>query len=402
MNTALTLFLKYAAINTTSDENSTSTPSSEGQWELARVIKDDLIHMGVSQVHLDEHCYLYGLIPKNTENQPTIALIAHLDTADAVPGRNFSPRVVHYKSGDVVLNKEQNIVLSPSQFPDLKHLIGQDLVVTDGTTVLGADDKAGIVEIMMAAHTLIQDDSILHGDVWLVFTPDEEIGSGADLLDLQRIQADFAYTVDGGALNEIEYENFNAASARVTITGRNVHPGYAKGQMKNALKVAMDYHQLIPRDQCPECTEGYEGFFHLRNLQGTEEHAVMDYLIRDHDRDLFEQKKLLMQKAAVAINEQHGAGTLVAVIQDSYYNMKEMIAPVPHVVARAEKGIRALGMTPVFRPIRGGTDGARLSFRSLPCPNLGTGGMNWHSIYEFLPVAALENMAKVLVEIVRK
>ncbi len=402
MNTALSLFLKYAAIDTTSDENSTSTPSSEGQWELARVIKEDLISMGVSQVHLDENCYLYGLVPKNTENQPTIALIAHLDTADAVQGRKFAPRVVSYNGGDVVLNPEQNIVLSPSQFPALLDYRGQDLVVTDGTTVLGADDKAGIVEIMMAARTLLQDESILHGDVWLVFTPDEEIGSGAELLDLNRIQADFAYTVDGGALNEIECENFNAASARITIKGRNVHPGYAKGQMINALKVAMAYHQLLPREQCPECTEGYEGFFHLRSLQGNEEDAVMDYLIRDHDRALFEQKKQLMQQAADAINEQYGAGTLEASIRDSYYNMKEMIDPVPHVLKRAEKGIRALGMTPVYRPIRGGTDGARLSFRGLPCPNLGTGGMNWHSIYEFLPVSALENMAKVLVEIVRK
>ena len=334
-------------------------------------------------------------------NQPVIALIAHLDTADAVPGRVFKPRVAHFSGEDLVLNPSLGIKLSKDEFPILDDYIGQDLVVTDGTTVLGADDKAGIVEILSAADILLANPDIKHGDVWLVFTPDEEIGSGAELLKLDFIKADFGYTVDGGALNEIEYENFNASSARVTIKGRNVHPGYAKGMMINAAKLAMQYHHLLPKEQTPEETEHYQGFFHLRNIQGNEENAVMDYLIRDHDARLFDEKKRVMQQAAETLNKQYGAGTVELNIVDSYRNMVEMVQKVPHVIERAEKAIRACGMEPVAKPIRGGTDGARLSFRGLPCPNLGTGGINWHSVYEFLPVNALNQMAEVLVEIVR-
>lgn len=401
MNKALDRFLRYAAINTTSDENNTITPSSQGQWTLAEVLKEELQTLGCQRVTLDKNCYVYGLIPANTEGQPTIALIAHLDTADAVPGRVFKPRVAHYTGEDIVLDAQSGIKLSRVDFPVLDDYIGQDLVVTDGSTVLGADDKAGIAEIMTAAETIISNPDIKHGDVWLVFTPDEEIGSGAELLDLDFIKSDFGYTVDGGALNEIEYENFNAASAKIIVKGRNVHPGYAKDMMINAAKVAMQFHDLLPSEQTPEKTEHYQGFFHLRNIQGNEENAVMDYLIRDHDAKLFDEKKTVMQNAAEQLNKLFGVGTVELQIKDSYRNMVEMVQKVPHVITRAEKAIRACGMEPTAKPIRGGTDGARLSFRGLPCPNLGTGGVNWHSVYEFLPVEALNKMAEVLVEVVR-
>ncbi len=299
------------------------------------------------------------------------------------------------------LNETLGLALDEKDFPALKGFIGQELVVTDGTTVLGADDKAGIVEILRVFEILADRPDIPHGDVWAVFTPDEEIGSGAAKLQLERIRADFAYTVDGGALNEIEYENFNAAAARVTIRGRNAHPGYAKGKMINAAKLAMKYHALLPEAMCPEQTEGYEGFLHLRKISGTEENAVLDYIIRDHDAALFEKKKELMRKAADDLNLREGERTASVEITESYRNMKEVIARVPHVLERAVRAVRACGMEPAFVPIRGGTDGARLSFAGLPCPNLGTGGMNWHSVYEFIPVKALEKMAEVLVEVVR-
>lgn len=401
MNQALERFLRYAAMDTTSDERVRTSPSSEGQWALARLLQAELTALGCERVRLDEHCYVYGLVPATVPDQPTIALIAHLDTSDAVPGRVFRPRVVRYEGGDIVLNEDLDIRLSPVDFPVLAEYTSQELVVTDGTTVLGADDKAGIAEIMTAAAMLLNKPDIPHGDVWLVFTPDEEIGAGADLLDLDYIKADFGYTADGGALNEIEYENFNAASAHIKIKGRNVHPGYAKSKMINAIKVGMQLHALLPSEQTPEQTEAYEGFFHLRNLQGNEENAVMDYIIRDHDREAFATKKERMQLAADQINAQYGPGTVQLELTNSYANMREVIEGVPHVIQRAERAIRACGMEPVAMPIRGGTDGARLSFRGLPCPNLGTGGVNWHSVYEFLPVMALQKMAEVLVEIVR-
>ena len=401
MNKALERFLRYVKIDTTSDENASTTPSTKGQWELAKMLEQELKDLGCEEVCLDKNCYVYGKIPSNIEGAPVIALIAHMDTADAVPGRNFKPRVALYEGRDLVLNEELGIVLSDKDFPALKQFAGEELVVTDGTTVLGADDKAGVAEIMTAGEMLLNQTDIPHGDVWLVFTPDEEIGSGAELLNLEKIKADFGYTVDGGSLDEIEYENFNAASAKVLIKGKNIHPGSAKNKMINAVKVGMAYHHLLPQEQTPEETEGYEGFFHLRYVEGTEENMVMDYLIRDHDRKKFEEKKSVMQSAAQAINDRYGKGTARVIISDSYQNMKSIIETVPHVVERAENAIRACGMTPVKSPIRGGTDGARLSFRGLPCPNLGTGGMNCHGVYEFLPVKALNEMAKVLVEVVR-
>lgn len=401
MSKALQRFLKYASIDTTSKEGADKTPSTQGQWTLAGLLRDEMVEMGVRQVSLDENCYLYGLVPGNTEDQPVIALLAHLDTADAVPGRMFKPQVRRFTGEELLLNAELGIKLSLNDFPTLMHQIGKELVVTDGTTVLGSDDKAGIAEIMTAAEHLIKHSEIMHGDVWLVFTPDEEIGSGADLLKLDLIKADFGYTLDGGALHEIEYENFNAASAHLHFKGRNVHPGYAKGKMLNALKLAMAYQGLLPGDETPEKTEGYEGFFHLRKLSGEEENAEMDYLIREHDSEKFESRKALMQKAAETLNAKYGEGAVTLIIKDSYRNMKEIIMKYPGVLERAEKAIRACGMQPANVPIRGGTDGARLSFRGLPCPNLGTGGENWHSVYEFLPVDALEKMADVIVEIIR-
>lgn len=399
--TALERFLRYAAMDTTSDEASGETPSSKGQWVLAEAIRSDLEKIGAQNVHVDENCYVYGRLPANAAGQPTIALIAHLDTADAVPGRAFSPSVRRFEGDRLTLNEALGIVLDEKDFPALKDYRGQELVVTDGTTVLGADDKAGIVEILRTLELLIDRPDLPHGDVWAVFTPDEEIGSGAARLQMERIQADFAYTVDGGAINAIEYENFNAAAAKVTIKGRNAHPGYAKGKMKNAIKLAMRYHALLPEAMCPEQTEGYEGFLHLRKIAGTEEDATLDYLIRDHDAARFEEKKELMRNAADTLNASEGEGTASVDIADSYRNMKEVIARVPHVLERAVRAVKARGMEPAFVPIRGGTDGARLSFSGLPCPNLGTGGMNWHSLYEFIPVESLEKMAEVLVQIVR-
>ena len=402
MNRALERFLRYASIDTTSSETGSGSPSTAGQWTLAKLLRDELAELGANDVLLDENCYVYGRIPASKENLPVIALIGHMDTADAVPGRSFKPQVKRYKGDDLTLNEEKGIILSARDFPVLSQYQGQELVVTDGTTVLGADDKAGVAEIMTALELLVKHPDIPHGDVWAVFTPDEEIGSGAELLQLDRIAADFAYTVDGGAVNEIEYENFNAANTRVFVKGRNVHPGYAKGLMVNAIKLAMRFHGLLPGDETPELTEGYEGFYHLRHITGTEEEAQMDYLIREHDSALFEQRKQVFSEAAEKINRDYGAGTVKLDIKDSYFNMKEIILKHPHVLSRAQKAIRAAGMEPVSVPIRGGTDGARLSFRGLPCPNLGTGGVNFHSVYEFLPVDILDKVAEVLVEIVRE
>lgn len=402
MKKALERFLRYASIDTTSSETGSGSPSTPGQWALAKLLRDELAELGANDVLLDENCYVYGRIPATKDGLPVIALIAHMDTADAVPGRDFKPQVKRYKGDDLTLNEEKGIILSARDFPVLSQYQGQELVVTDGTTVLGADDKAGVAEIMTALELLVKHPDIPHGDVWAVFTPDEEIGSGAELLQLDRIAADFAYTVDGGAVNEIEYENFNAANTRVFVKGRNVHPGYAKGLMVNAIKLAMRFHGMLPPAETPELTEGYEGFYHLRHINGTEEEAQMDYLIREHDSALFEQRKQVFSEAAEKLNKEYGAGTFKLDVKDSYFNMKEIILKHPHVLSRATKAIRAAGMEPVSVPIRGGTDGARLSFRGLPCPNMGTGGVNFHSVYEFLPVDSLNKVAEVLVEIVRE
>jgi tripeptide aminopeptidase len=401
METALERFLRYVKIDTTSDEASGVTPSSEGQWNLARMLRDEMAALGLKHVLLDDHCYVYGLIPANKQGQPTIALIAHLDTVAAVPGRAFSPSVKRYEGKPLALNEALGIYLSEEDFPALAKYREQELVVTDGTTVLGADDKAGIAEIMTLTAELMADRAFPHGDIWLVFTPDEEIGSGAELLDLARINADFGYTVDGGEVHTISYETFNAASAQVHIKGRNIHPGSAKGKMKNAATIAMRFHSLLPEKEIPEETEGYEGFYHLNHITGEEEEACLAYILRDHDGEKLEEKKRRMRWAAEQINERFGPGTATVILKDSYRNMGEIISQHPHVIKRAQNAIAACGMEPEILPIRGGTDGARLSFRGLPCPNLGTGGENAHGIYEFLPVKALDKMVEVLKEIVR-
>lgn len=401
METALDRFLRYARIDTTSDDSSGASPSSQEQWTLGRLLRDEMEALGLSEVLLDAHCYVYGMIPANTQDQPAIALIAHLDTVAAVPGRAFRPSVKRYTGESLVLNEALGIRLSEADFPALAKYRGQDLAVTDGTTVLGADDKAGIAEIMTLAQELMAEPSIPHGDIWLVFTPDEEIGSGAEKLDLNRIKAAFGYTVDGGEIHILSYETFNAASATVRIKGRNIHPGSAKGQMKNAATIAMRYHGLLPAREIPEETEGYEGFYHLNKISGEEEEASLSYILRDHDADKLAEKKQTMLRTAEEINRLFGPDTARVTLKDSYRNMGEIIARHPQVTQRAKRAIAACGMTPEVIPIRGGTDGARLSFRGLPCPNLGTGGVNAHGIYEFLPVAALDKMVEVLKEIVR-
>ncbi|HSK69854.1 MAG TPA: peptidase T [Candidatus Limnocylindria bacterium] len=401
METALDRFLRYASLDTTSSEDAQATPSTPGQWELARMLEGELKALGAQRVLLDGNCYVYGMLPANTPGQPVIALIAHLDTADAVPGRDFRPRVVRFTGKDVVLSEEHGVRLSPADFPGLTRHTGQDLVVTGGTTVLGADDKAGIAEIMTAFEYLAGHPEVPHGEVWAVFTPDEEIGGGADKLQLDYIHADFGYTLDGGAPDEIEYENFNAAQATIRIRGRNVHPGYARGKMVNAARLAAAFQSMMPTDETPEATQGYEGFFHLRKITGDEENATLQYLIRDHDAARFEQRKEFLRDLAARMDREHGEGRFNLDIKDSYRNMKEVVSLRPEVLERAERAIRACGMEPRAVPIRGGTDGARLSFRGLPCPNLGTGGENWHGVHEFLPVGMLDQMVKVVVEIVR-
>ena len=390
-------FLKYVALDTTSDESSPSCPSTARQWELARLLEQEMRELGLSQVRLDENCYLYGCIPGNDPAAPAIGLIAHMDTVDAVPGSPIHPRRVHYTGGDILLNEEKGIVLPASQIDATP---GQDLIVTDGTTLLGADDKAGVAEIMTLCEYVLSHPECRHGKICVGFTPDEEIGRGADRFDVAGFGADFAYTVDGGAANEIEYENFNAASARIEIHGFSIHPGSAKNRMRNALRLAMEFHGMLPPHEIPECTEGYEGFYHLCHLSGEEQAARVHYIIRDHDREKFAQKKARMEKIAAYLNEKYGPGTFDLQLRDSYYNMKEKVQERPEVVARARDALRACGVEPVSVPIRGGTDGARLSFMGLVCPNLGTGGRNGHGVFEYACVQEMELMVEALKNLV--
>ncbi|MBR5230626.1 MAG: peptidase T [Clostridia bacterium] len=393
-------FLRYAKINTTSDENSESCPSSKEQWELARLLVKEMLEMGIRDARVDENGYVYGSIPANCEDQPVIGLIAHMDTVDAVPGRNFNPQVIDYKGGDICLNAEKDIWLKVSDFPELKEKIGKHLIVTDGTTVLGADDKAGIAEIMALCEKLINDDTIKHGKICIGFTPDEEIGRGADLFDVKGFNADFAYTADGGALHEVEYENFNAASARVTVHGRNIHPGSAKGRMKHASRIAMQFDGMLPEFEKPEYTEGYEGFYHLCEMKGDEENASLVYILRDHDGDKLEEKKAMMLRIRDFLNARYGENTVEVAIRDSYRNMREVIEKHMYIIDRAEAAMRKIGLEPVRVPVRGGTDGARLSFMGLPCPNLGTGGANYHGINEYIAIEDMEKAVEMLQRII--
>ncbi len=394
-------FLRYVAFDTQSNPKSGFHPSTEKQKKLGEILVEELAAMGVSQVSMDQYGYVYAAIPpsKGLENEPVIGWIAHMDTAPDCSGANVKPRVVeNYDGGEIFLN--DGIVMSPSEFPHLLDYVGNDLIVTDGTTLLGADDKAGVAEIMTAAELLLAEDGPEHGAIRIAFTPDEEIGEGTDYFDIDGFGADFAYTVDGGALGEIEYECFNAAGALVTVKGVNIHTGDAKNKMKNASLIAMEFLSMLPPVERPEHTEGYEGFYHLHSMKGNVERAEMEFLIRDHDSSAFQKRKEIMERIAVFLNETHGADTVDLAIKDSYYNMKEKIAPHMEIVERAERAMLAEGVIPKIQPIRGGTDGARLSHEGLLCPNLSAGGHNFHGRFEYIPVQSMETMVRVLLRLV--
>jgi len=390
-------FLRYVAFDTMSDEFSETCPSSAKQKLLGAALVEEMRKMGISDAFMDENGYVYGTVPGDPE-LPTIGLIAHMDTSPDASGANIRASVVGYNGGDVCLNPEKGIFLRVADYPSLKNHVGKHLIVTDGTTLLGADDKAGIAEILSAAEYLLETGG-KHATLKIGFTPDEEIGRGADCFDVKGFDADYAYTADGGPIGEIEYENFNAAGAKVEFKGLNIHPGSAKDKMVNSQYIAMEYHSLLPAVQKPEYTEGYEGFIHLTDMAGEVENSTLRYIIRDHDMSKFEEKKALMAAAAAFINRKYGEGTCKLTLRDSYFNMKKCIEPCMYVVDRAKKAMEAVGMTPVEVPIRGGTDGARLSYEGLPCPNLCTGGENYHGRFEYIPVEDMELCVKMLINI---
>lgn len=396
-------FLHYVSFDTQSKDDEEQVPSTEKQRVLAEVLKRELEEMGASDVRMSENGYVYAVIPATTD-KPVKALgfISHMDTAPAMSGTDVRPRIVeNYGGGDIVLNEEKQIVMRVKDFPGMADCVGKDLIVTDGTTLLGADDKAGVAEIMEMAEFFLSHPEIPHGKICIGFTPDEEVGRGADFFDVEGFGADVAYTVDGGPIGELEYENFNAASGKVEINGRGVHPGSAKGSMINALLVGMEFQSLLPVFENPMYTEGYEGFFHLDQFRGDVESAHMEYIIRDHDREKFEKKKELFEAAAAYLNRKYGEGTVVVKLKDSYYNMKEKIDPENlYLIDIASEAMKALGIAPQVTPIRGGTDGARLSYMGLPCPNLCTGGYNFHGKYEFIPVQSIDTMVEILKDIV--
>ncbi len=396
-------FIRYARIDTQSDPHSSTSPSTAKQLDLARLLVQELEALGLQDVTLDEHGYVMATLPSNVAHPvPTVGLIAHMDTSPDLTGTNVNPQVHLYQGGDLVLDAENGVVLSPREFPDLNHYIGQALITTDGRTLLGADDKAGIAEIMTALAYLMTHPEIPRGRIRVAFTPDEEIGRGADHFDVARFGADFAYTVDGGELGELSFETFNAARAEVTVRGRSVHPGSAKDKMINANEVAMQFHALLPAVERPEYTAGYEGFYHLLTFQGSVEEARLHYIIRDHDRGRFEARKAWLQRAAEFVNARYGQPLVQVKVQDQYYNLREKIEPVMHIVDVAKAAMLACGVTPKIVPVRGGTDGARLSYMGLPTPNLFTGGHNFHGRYEYIPIPAMGKAVAVLVELVRR
>lgn len=394
-------FLKYISFDTGSDAASPTIPSTEKQKALGQFLVSEMLQMGISDAHMDEQGYVYGSIPANTQRPaPKIGLIAHMDTVSDVPCGNIKAQVVEqYDGGDILLNAEKNILLSPNQYPDLLKYKGDSLVVTDGTTLLGADDKAGIAEILTAAEALLASDAP-HGEVKLAFTPDEEIGRGPNAFRVSHFGADYAYTVDGGELGELEYENFNGADARVLVHGRNIHPGVAKGQMKNAMLMAMEFNAMLPSFEIPANTEGYEGFYHLTDMRGDVEQAELCYIIRDHDAQKYQQKKQLFCSIGAFLNEKYGQGTFEVAVTDSYANMKEKILPHMEIIERAKAAMQKAGVQPRIQPIRGGTDGATLSFMGLPCPNLCTGGHNFHGRYEYISVQSMEKTTQILLNLV--
>lgn len=402
MNNLLQRFTKYIKIDTESDPNSETTPSTSKQFNLAKILVEELKNLGLQDANVDEKCYIMATLPSNIEQKvPTIGFIAHMDTSPDFSGKNVKPQIIkNYNGEDITLNENPKIILSTSDFPELKNYLGKTLITTDGTTLLGADDKAGIAEIMSALEFLKNNPEIKHGTIKVGFTPDEEIGRGADYFGVKKFNADFAYTIDGGPIGELEYENFNAAGAKITVLGRNVHPGTAKNQMINAQHIAMEFNSLLPSNQRPEHTEKYEGFFHLISFIGDVERTELQYIIRDHDKKLFEKKKKLMLQVADFLNNKYQREIIHTEIKDQYFNMKEKIEPVMHIVELVKKAMEQVDVNPNIKAIRGGTDGARLSFMGLPTPNIFGGGHNFHGRFEFIPLESMQKAVEVIVKII--
>lgn len=402
MNSLTKRFIKYITVSTDSNPDSNVCPSSESQWDLAKIIVEDLKNIGLEDITLDENCYIMATLPGNCKdkNIPTIGFIAHMDTAPSYNGVGIKPRIVeNYDGKDIILNSEENIILSPNDFGHLKNYIGKDLIVTDGTTLLGADDKAGITEIIEAVKYLKEHPEIKHGDIRIGFTPDEEIGRGANYFDVEKFNCKFAYTIDGGEIGELEYENFNAASATIKIVGRDIHPGSAKNAMINSLMIAMELNSMLPVEQRPEYTENYEGFYLLDELKGDVENTIMKYIIRDHSMKKFNEKKTLIKNAVEYLKLKYKDAKIEIEVKDSYYNMREKIEPVMEIIDIVKKSMEEIGITPNIKPIRGGTDGARLSYKGLPCPNIFTGGHNFHGKFEYIPIQSMEKARDLIIKI---
>lgn len=394
-------FLKYVSFHTTSDTETNLTPSTPGQMVFAQYLVEELKSIGLSEVELDSNGYVMATLPANTDKEvPVIGFISHMDTSPDMSGKNVKARVINnYDGNDILLNEEKVILFETSKYPEIKKYVGQDIIVTDGTTLLGADDKAGLAEIVTAMEYLLAHPEIKHGKIRIGFTPDEEIGQGADHFDVAKFGAEWAYTMDGGEIGELEFENFNAASAKITINGINVHPGYAKHKMKNSIRIAHQFISMLPRHETPEHTDGYEGFYHLMGMEGKVEETTLHYIIRDHDRDRFERRKKELSHLINKINAEFGQNTASLEVKDQYYNMREKVEPVKHIVDLAFNAMTEVGITPKVKPIRGGTDGARLSFEGLPCPNIFAGGHNFHSRFEYVPVQSMEKATQVIITI---
>mgnify|MGYP001095214619 FL=1 len=397
----LNRFISYVKIDTESDPDSASTPSTEKQWDLANKLADELKAIGMQEVSIDENAYIMATLPSNVSHQvPTIGFVSHFDTSPDFTAAHVNPQIIeNYDGSDIVLNKDENIILSPDYFEDLLLYKGKTLITTDGTTLLGADDKAGVCEIVSAMEYLIQHPELKHGTIKVGFTPDEEIGRGAHKFDVKKFGADWAYTMDGSQIGELEYENFNAAGAKVKVKGKIVHPGYAKGKMVNSMYYASKFIEALPKNETPEKTEGYEGFYHLHNMEGNVEDSLLHYIIRDHDRDKFERRKQYLIDLVDSMNSEFGSSIFEIEINDQYYNMKEMVVPVMHIVDLAEDAMKALNITPLIKPIRGGTDGSQLSFMGLPCPNIFAGGHNFHGRYEYVPLESILSATEVICKI---
>ncbi|MFA6871447.1 MAG: peptidase T [Bacteroidaceae bacterium] len=402
MKTVIERFLDYVTFDTQSDELTRVTPSTPGQMTFALYLRGELEKIGLKDITLDEHGYLFATLPSNIEEKvPTIGFISHLDTSPDMTGKNVSPRIVEkYDGSPIVLDKENDVMMLPTQFPELLDHISEDLIVTDGKTLLGADDKAGIAEILTAIDYLMHHPEIKHGTVRVGFNPDEEIGEGAHKFDVEKFGCEWAYTMDGGEIGELEYENFNAAGAKITFKGRNVHPGYAKNKMVNAIRLANEFVNLLPANEVPEATEGYEGFYHLISFQGTVEEASISYIIRDHDRAKFEDRKKKVTELVAQMNRKLGSEIVTLTMNDQYYNMREKIEPVMHIIDTAFEAMKQVGVKPEVKAIRGGTDGAQLSFKGLPCPNIFAGGLNFHGRFEFVPIQSMEKATSVIVKII--